>query len=182
MLLNMVSRKRYNLFKTLIIQMHGTDSKTTSFQGGKGITIMKISTLDSSNFRLYNSSNSIDGRNLSAQDIKKKLGLEDIKYSIAKIGESHTFEEDTRDVVQFSARAKSSAYSTGENIPVKTESSGTSSLMAAVDNDLKAKGWTLDHYYSLLFKLDVPEANKAFGTRFSISSSGLPDTTEQTML
>ena len=138
---------------------------------------MKISTLDSSNFRLYNGNNSIDGRNLSAQDIKKKLGLEDVKYSIAKIGESHTFEEDTRDVVQLSARAKSSVNQTGAS---NTEQSATVNLLAAIDDATAAKGWTLDQYYRLLFKLDAKEANMVFGKPHSISSSGLPDTVEQT--
>jgi len=139
---------------------------------------MKISNLDSSNFRLH--SNSVDGRGLSAQDIREKLGLKDIKFSVANIGESHAF-DDIKDVVEFSARAKSNALNTGENKPAKAEQSGANSLMTAVDNELAAKGWNLDHYYSLLFMLDVQEANKAFGTRYSISSSGLPDTTEQTV-
>ena len=139
--------------------------------------IMKISTLDSNNFRLYDNSKSVDGRGLSAQDIKNKLGLNNLKVTVSNIGE-YKPAENIEDVVSLSARAKSSANQTGAN---KTEQAGTVNLMAAVDDATAVKGWTLDQYYFLLFKVDVKEANMVFGKPHSISSSGLPDTTEQTV-
>ena len=67
---------------------------------------MKINNLDSSNFKLH--SNSIDGRGLSAQDIKGKHGLNNVTSNVSKVGESN-IDKDTDDVVVISARAKSNA-------------------------------------------------------------------------
>jgi len=139
---------------------------------------VKISTMDTSNFRLH--SNSIDGRGLSAQDIRGKLGLYDVKFSVTKIGEKNT-DDDTEDVVEISTRAKSNALFTGNSKSTHTEQSGASNLMAAGNNELAAKGLRLDSYYSLLFEVDVQEANKLFGTSYSIQSSGPRETTEQTV-
>ena len=50
--------------------------------------MMKIINLDSNNFRLH--SNSVDGRGLSAQDIRGKLGLNNATFSVSKVGENNT--------------------------------------------------------------------------------------------
>ena len=139
---------------------------------------MKISNMDASNFRLHG--NSVDGRGLSAQDIRGKLGLNNVTFSVSKVGENNT-NKDNDDVVEISARAKSNAVYMGDNKSTQTEQTGAGNLLAASESELAAKGLRLDTYYSMLFQLDVQEANKLFGTSHSINSSGLPETTEQTV-
>ena len=139
---------------------------------------MKISNLDTNNFRLHN--NSVDGRGLSAQDIRGKLGLNNVTFSVSKVGENNTNKEND-DVVEISARARSNALYIGDNKSTQTEQSGVSNLIAASNDELAAKGLRLNDYYSLLFETDIQEVNKIFGTSYSIQSSGLRETTEQTV-
>jgi len=69
----------------------------------------------------------------------------------------------------------------GDNKSTQTEQSGAGNLIAASNDELAAKGLRLNDYYSLLFETDIQEVNKIFGTSYSIHSSGLRETTEQTV-